>query len=811
MSGPAILRLEEVQQSDPALLGAKGDRLAALHRAGFPIARGFCVTTSAHAAFLEASAPGPEDEVVRRRQALAQAACPVPLKQAIIDAYRRLGAGPVAVRSSAVEEDLPEASFAGQQDTFLDICGEQDLLAAICLCWASLWSDRAVAYRREHARTPGEPQMAVVVQAMIHCDVSGVVFSVDPVSGADSVVIEAAAGASLVVSGTVDVQRYTVDRRSGRIDAPAQNPLLTEEQTRQLARTALALEGLFGEAQDVEWGVAADRMVLFQSRPVTTTARSFFTDLIPDDGHLWTSGFLNERFPRPVSPLGWTLIRELLEPLAFHDPLRFMGYRLPKDFPVTKLYRGYPFVNARIFQILYRPFPGWLLPEDTARYFPHGDTGLRLSAEYPCCSVDPRFLVSMLWSFLKDPANASPLHNYRHWKASLRQYEAGLEDCQRRSAALGGRTELAEVWSLCEELQILNARLLAIHRWSLTYADIFYSLLRRLLGSWLGERGPALCARLVAGLPNKSVELNQALQNLRSDGDLQAFNAVYGHRSFSLDIYHPTFAEDPAQVRFLAGRASPRLDPAARAAERESAFLETQQTLMGQSRGRIKARIAGWVLSYAHRYMPLREEQRFHWQRSLALQRRLSLLAGRCLAGQAWLEHLDDIFFATAEEVREAVKGSGLPSAQIARRRIEFEKLVQLCEREPGPACPNFLRGNEPLPAVGSSEAGILRGLAVSPGAARGPARVIASPSQFERICPGDILVTRGADPGWTPVFGQIAGLVTEAGGQLSHGAVVAREYGLPAVAGIQGAMRLIRDGQEILVDGYAGTVTMVS
>jgi len=219
MSGPAILRLEEVQQSDPALLGAKGDRLAALHRAGFPIARGFCVTTSAHAAFLEASAPGPEDEVVRRRQALAQAACPVPLKQAIIDAYRRLGAGPVAVRSSAVEEDLPEASFAGQQDTFLDICGEQDLLAAICLCWASLWSDRAVAYRREHARTPGEPQMAVVVQAMIHCDVSGVVFSVDPVSGADSVVIEAAAGASLVVSGTVDVQRYTVDRRSGRIDA----------------------------------------------------------------------------------------------------------------------------------------------------------------------------------------------------------------------------------------------------------------------------------------------------------------------------------------------------------------------------------------------------------------------------------------------------------------------------------------------------------------------------------------------------------------------------------------------------------------
>ena len=809
MSGPDILPIEEVKLSDPSLLGAKGDRLAVLHRAGFPIAKGFCVTTCAHLAYLKANGLGPDDDVERRRAVLAQAVYPAGLEQAIIAAYRRLGAGPVAVRSSAVEEDLPAASFAGQQDTFLDVCGERELLAAISRCWASLWSDRAVAYRREHGRTPGEPQMAVVIQTMVHCDVSGVAFSVDPVIGADSVVIEAAGGAGLVVGGAVDVQRYTIDRSSRRIHVSAQKPFLTEEQVRQLAGTALALESLFGEAQDVEWGFAAHQLYLFQSRPVTTKAHSFFTDVIPDDKHLWTSGFLNERFPRPVSPLGWTLIRELLEPLAFRDPLRFMGYRLPQGIPVTRLYRGYPFVNVRVFQILYKPFPGWMLPEDAARYFPHGDTGQRRSAEYPCCSVDPRFLVSMLRSFLQDPANASPLHNYRHWTAFLRQCDAGIEDFRRRLAALGERTELAEAWSLCEDMQTLNARLLAIHRWSLTYADIFYSLLRRSLAAWLGERGPALCAQLVVGLPNKSVELNLALQNLRSDGDLQAFNEAYGHRSFSLDIYHPTFAEDPGQIRFLAGRVSTRLDPAARASEREAAILEARQSLMGQSWGWIKARAVKWMLFYAHRYMPLREEQRFYWQKILALQRQLCLWVGRRLAEQGWLERPDDICFATLEEVREAAKGSGLPSAQIVRRRTEFAGLLQLCEREPGLACPNFLRGNEPLPAVSGTEANTLRGLAVSPGAARGPARVIASPGQFERISPGDILVTRGADPGWTPIFARIAGLVTEVGGQLSHGAVVAREYGLPAVAGIQGAMQLIRDGQEIVVDGLAGTVIL--
>ena len=174
------------------------------------------------------------------------------------------------------------------------------------------------------------------------------------------------------------------------------------------------------------------------------------------------------------------------------------------------------------------------------------------------------------------------------------------------------------------------------------------------------------------------------------------------------------------------------------------------------------------------------------------------------------MRHADDIFFATVEEVEEAVHGRDLPDRDIQRRKVEFRRLVEQCDRDPGLSYPGFLTGNTPVPGQVIEAADLLQGVPVSPGLARGPARLITSPGQFERIRTGDILVTRAADPGWTPVFGRLAGLVLELGGQLSHGAVVAREYGLPAVAGVANAMRQLKDGQEILVDGVAGTVKLL-
>jgi rifampicin phosphotransferase len=728
-----IAWLDGEGDASPDALGGKGSRLAAMTRAGFPVPVGFCVTTRVD---------------------------PVALpEEAIREAYRRLGADVVAVRSSATTEDLAAASFAGQQDTYLNVRGEEAALDAVRRCRHSLWNERAVAYRQALAPDAEEPRMAVVVQMMVPVDVAGVAFSVDPLTGAKRVVIECTTG-----SGP-----------------------LRPDQAGRLTEAVTALEHLFGGPQDVEWGFWNDRLYLFQSRPVTACATGFFTEHLAGDDNLWTSGFLNERFPQPVSPLGWTLIKELLELLAFRDPLRFVGYRPPEDLPLTKLYGGHPYVNVHVFQVLYKPFPRRLLPEDAGRYFPEGNTQLRKQASYPCCLLDPRLAAALLRNFFLDPANWSPFHNHGVWQKFTLDHEAEME---RLSA---GSDSVEDLWQRMEQAQALNARLLAIHRWSLTHADVFYSLLRRMLAAWLGGlRANDLAARLVAGLPNKSVELNTALAGVETESDWRAFSEAYGHRSFSLDIYRPTFAETPDEIRRLA-RASGHAE--LRAQEREAATLEVRRELGGGLRGRL----FDLVLRSARRYMILREEQRFYWQKTLALQRSLALRLGRLLSLG------DSIFFATFDELRRVVGGAALPVEEITRRKAEFTRL----ERTWVSNYPAFLRGNQPL-LEEHEAADVLRGQPVSPGVARGRARVLVTPGDLDSIRRGEVLVTRGADPGWTVIFGRISGLVMETGGQLSHAAVVAREYGLPAVAGASGVTQILKDGQRVEVDGTSGLVRVL-
>jgi phosphohistidine swiveling domain-containing protein len=736
-----IVWLSDAGAAVSALAGVKGARLAAMAKAGFPVPVGFCVTTRSH-----------------------EQAPPI-LEEAIRAAYRRLGGGAVAVRSSATAEDLATASFAGQQDTFLNVRGEEALIDAVRRCRESLWTERAAAYRRERSPDQTRPRMAVLVQVMIATDVAGVAFSMDPLTGEQAVVIECAAGLGEgVVSGSQEVERYSASRPG----------LLDEDQARRLTDTVRALETLFGGPQDVEWGYSGGKLYVFQSRPITAAATGFFTEALPNDDRLWTSGFLNERFPLPVSPLGWTLIRELLEPLAFRDPLRFIGYRWPAEAPVTKLHGGRPFVNFRVFQILYKPIPDCLLPEDASRYFPAGDTTLRRQAPYPRGRFDPRLIVAVLWNFLHDPANWSPFHNYRVWEKFTARHDQAM------AALHAGADNPADAWTLMEQAQALNVRLLAIHRWSLTHADLFYSLLRRMLAAWVGDA--SVSAGLVTGLPNKSVELNHAMAQARTEADWDAFFERYGHRSFSLDIFRPTLGETRDEVRALAAGMD----------EDRQGGLSHGETGLGAWRGRL----LNFVLLYARRYMRLREDQRFYWQKTLALQRRLALSMGRRLLPGG------DIFFATMDELRAAAAGTPLPAGEIERRREEFLRIET--------DYPLFLRGREPLADARAPEGDVLRGRPVSPGIARGPVRILLLPADLGRLRPGDILVTRGADPGWTVVFGRIAGMVLEVGGQLSHGAVVAREYGIPAVAGIQDATRVLGDGQQIVLDGTSGLVRVL-
>ena len=845
----AIVWLDEITADDLEMVGGKAANLGEMLRAGFRVPPGFCVTTAAYRAFVE------RNELQEGIRALARDANGTAdpyalfarppgaaLEREIRAAGRQLldGLPPgsrLAVRSSATTEDMPDASFAGQGETYLNV-GADELLGRIRDCWASLWTARAVAYRQRGGGAPSPPEMAVVVQVLIPCEAGGVAFTADPLGG-DAIVIEAVRGlAEAVVQGTGDITRYTVDRDSLAVRHPAVGrqaaaggEVLAPDRVRLVAETALALEAHFGGAQDVEWGLWNDDLYLFQCRPVTTEAERFFTQVIPGDDYLWTGGYLNERFPQPVSPLGWSIVGTLTAELAFRDPLRYLGYRHLDRLPLTKLYRGHPYTNVAVFQILYKVFPDAFVPDDAARYFPGGDTGLRKQAPYPCCLLDPRLIASMLWHFAREPANWSPLHNYRHWARFAARHEQAMAGLARR---LESAADLDDLWAIVETAQRWNRELLGIHRWSLMAADLAVPLLGRLVGRWVSaERQAELCARLLSGLPNKSMELDHALRRLAEEtgageAEMRDFLAAYGHRSFSLDIYHPTFADDPGQVLRLLEVAGQGPDPAARVAERESAEHQVRAAIAARPLGRLKLLALDQVLILARRYVALREDQRFAWQLSLALMRRAFLRIGERLAAAGILSQSDDIFFATFEEIGDfcrpaqwqhdarqeagqAIAARRPPSKRAIpmARRTAFERLQREFELAPHLTYPAFLRGNRPLEVASADEAGHWRGVPVSPGLVKGPVRVVLTPGQFDRIAPGDVLVTRSTDPGWTPIFGRLGGLIMERGGQLSHGSVVAREYGLPAVVGIPHVTEHLHDGDLVLLDGLTGTVTL--
>lgn len=566
-----------------------------------------------------------------------------------------------------------------------------------------------------------------------------------------------------------------------------------------------------------------------------------------DDKTLWTAGFFNERFPAPVSPLGWTLLGPLIEEIALRDPLRYLGYPDAETLPLTRLWRGHPYANALAFHIFYKVFPDFLLPEDAYRYFPDGNTSLGKRAPYPCWIDAPRVVFSLLRAFLSDPFNVSPLNNYRHWARYTREHD-------RRVAALCARldalacAEPREIFAALREAERAHRDLLRIHRWSLMHADLTFGTLKRLVRAWVDrERASEIVARLIVDVPNKTSEVDAALRDLASrvrespqDRDaleyattfeefthhascitletFHTFLSLHGHRSFSLDITVPTFADDPSQVIRLL-QATP-LDHRPRTANEHG----SQRSAACPEQGRRVGGLPFWqrwvlnrVVSLARHYIRMREDQRYYWQKSLAVSRHLYLLlADRLVTDGVIMDH-NAVFYTTHRELVEYFDGRLAKDAltqSIAARQAEWREYQCAFEQSPTASYPPFLRGDVPLERVG---AGLVpahfaqwRGRAVSPGTARGVARVARTANDLTCVQRGEILIAPSTDPAWTPVFARLAGLVLERGGVLSHGAVVAREYRVPAVAGIANIMEEIRDGEMVEVDGNAGVVARV-
>lgn len=862
---PNLPTLAQITSVDRARVGGKALHLARLVAGGLPVPDGFVVPTDGFASVLggagllgraEAVARDPSVEGARAlHDALLAISLPESFERELAVAVRRLG-GPVAVRSSAVDEDGRRRSFAGQHLTLLNMAPEE-VGQAVKACWASLYSPGAMAYRARTGRGPAPAAMAVLVQRMVEPAVSGVCFTINPLNGSwREMVVEATWGLGEgLVSGAVTPHWYLV-RRPRRAPRPVQRVLsrvrlqlvqqdlpdiserwrrgddgstvvepvpaslsgratLDREHLFRLCRLALRIESTFGEPQDVEWALdASGTFRVLQARPITTAGPPRTRDDV-----LWTRRFIGERWPDPATPLGWSLLAPIFDWfIAYPDTqVRHLG-----GGPALRLVHSRPYINATVFRHLAFKLPGAPPPRFMLELIPPEEEQdwQRRFAVLPDFGVYGSILRETWRERRWERFRWNPFTNHLRWETFRQRLERELPGVSREPASE------ADALRLVDAQMALVRGYVGVHITSLLFANLFYQLLESFLAVWLPEQATRLMDGLATCPPgNLTLETNEALWTLAhgaTDGDLVAledgrladassafrgglvaFLAGYGHRSTaSWEIFSPRWRDRPEGLGPLlrSHRRPGAEEPIARSRRQQQAFAEAEAELATLLSGPRKSLLDGLV-HLTRQYLLLRENQRFWFDRLLAAVQDTLVHVGGRLVDRGALDRPDDVAFLTWEEVRGLVEGT-LPAESardwVGRRRAQRE----LDAREEPPV---FLRGDEGV--TDTSTGARLQGLGISPGRARGRARILRSPAEGHRLQPGEILVTHAVDPGWTPLFLNAGGIVLEMGSRLSHGAVVAREYHIPAVVNLEGVTRRLQDGQEITVDGTRGIV----
>jgi len=820
-----------------ALSGGKGAGLAWLCRQHVNVPAGFVVTTAAFQDFLAASAPqtgrdrldldaNDPDALCR---AVETAHLPAPIAQAIVRAYRRLG-GPVAVRSSLVGEDASSTSFAGQFSTQLQVEGEEALLGAVRACWASLFSAVALEYMtRLRAGAMSDhrngPVMAVVVQRMIAATAAGVAFSADPVSGELCVIIEAARGlGDAVVLGRVAADRYVVDGRGVLVETTPvvpETPVLGDADILRLADTVRDLDSRAGGPRDVEWALDSTDFHILQCRPITSLAGR----------HVYSNRLTADMAPGLVKPMVYStntyaIAREVFGRL-------FTELIGPNDYDFTRLV---PLICSRVYADM--TLMGELL---TRIGLPPNFMEMMLRSERAerghTMRMDPRSLLA-IGRMVRLAVRHGRLP--RHQAALLARRQATLEPYRGRDWSQAPLPELLAqldelvlfrndtYWLFFVSVMGMAVRNALLRRWVERRAgDVpFNDLIRGLTGlrslepmreigrlaALARQLPPDLRQDLLVASPEElQVRLRASPAGRELLTDVASFLGRFGFLSSNgSDFTASTWADNPTLIWRAVARAaaSPNVaSPLAAAAAREEARRHV--------RGRfnpVERRVFDSLLASVTASIELRESVSLMMSEYSYQIRRMFLAVADRLASQGDLAEQEDLFYLAYDEMIALVGGClqiDEVRARIATRRTEIEADALITP-------PSVISGNPDLAhRVTPPELEVdayLSGIAGSSGTAQGRARVVNDPAEAPAsLGREDILVVPYRDVGWTPLFASIGGIVAETGGQLSHAAIVAREYGLPAVVAVKGATRLIRDGQQLFVDGNRGRVYLVS
>ena len=863
--GRYVLGFHEIDQSQVAVVGGKGARLGELSRIeGIRVPDGVCVTTDAFRRVM-AEAPSiderldllarlsPDDrEAIRAlsleiRRTVEGITIPEDLAAAITRALALLGGqGAYAVRSSATAEDLPTASFAGQLDTYLNVVGPPTILLHIRRCWASLFTERAVTYRLRNGFDHRKVHMGVVVQQMVFPHAAGILFTADPVTSNRKVAsVEASFGlGEALVSGLTNADVFKV--RDGEVVAKAvvakqlaihalpgggtrkqaidperqKQPAMTDAQVVRLAQLGRRIEAHFGCPQDIEWCLVDDDFRIVQSRPITTLFP------IPEVGdrenHVYVSVGHGQMMTDAMKPLGlslWqlTALRPMYEAggRLFVDVTRDLASPASRAGLLEVMGKSDPLIRDALQTILERDDFIPSLPDEGRGAPPAG-------GEPAPIETDPAIVTELI---ARTQASIAALKRDIRTTSGSELFDFILADIQELRRILFDRQSHRVFMGAMEATWWLNEHLQA---W-LGEKNAADTLTQSVPHNVTSEMGLALLD--VADVLRPHPEVVAFLQQVEGEGFLdelaklaggleardaiRAFLDRYGMRCVGeIDITKPRWSERPTTLlpvilgnikNFEPGAGKQRFEQGQQEAwTKEQEVLERLRTLPD---GEQKAEQAKRMIDRVRNFIGYREYPKYGMVSRYFVYKQALLAEAERLVPAHVLREKEDIFYLTFQELHDVVRTNQVDDQLIHQRRDAFRSYQALTPPRVLTSDGEVIAGayrRDDLPA------GALVGLPVSAGTVEGRARVILDMAEAD-VEPGDILVTAYTDPSWTPLFVAIEGLVTEVGGLMTHGAVIAREYGLPAVVGVEGATRLIQDGQRIRVHGTDGYVEILA
>ncbi|MEH7482328.1 phosphoenolpyruvate synthase [Neobacillus drentensis] len=862
-----VLGFQEMEKTQLLLVGGKGLNLGELSKIqGIQVPEGFCVTTVGYQKAIEQNETFQalldqltklkvEDrdqigEISRKiRQLIIEVEIPSDIVKAVALYLSQFGdEHAYAVRSSATAEDLPHASFAGQHDTYLNVIGKEAILQHISKCWASLFTDRAVIYRMQNGFDHSQIYLSVIVQRMVFPQASGILFTADPITSNRKLLsIDASFGlGEALVSGWVSADCYKVQegeivdkriatkklaiygRKKGGTETQQIDPdqqkaqTLTEQQILQLARIGRQIEAYFGCPQDIEWCLVDDTFYIVQSRPITTLYP--IPEAIDQENHVYVSVGHQQMMTDPIKPLGLSFFL-----LTTPAPMRKAGGRLFVDVthqlasPVSRnillnaMGQHDPLMKDALMNIIGRGDYIKSVPNDNKAPSPtRGNTDKLAQIEN-----NPSIVSDLI---KRSQTSIEELKQNIQTKSGIDLFDFILEDIQELKKILFDPQSSAVFMAAINASTWINEKM---NEW-LGEKNAADTLSQSVPNNITSEMGLALLD--VADVIRPYPEVIDYLQHIKDDNFLDelvnfdggqeardAFNAFlnkYGMRcAGEIDITRTRWSEKPITlVPMILGNIK-NFEPTASNRKFEHGRLEAlkkEQELLDRLKqlpdGEQKAKETKRMVDLIRNFIGYREYPKYGMVNRYFIYKQALLKEAEQLVQTCVIYEKEDIYYLTFEELHEVIRTNKLDYQIISKRKDEYkfyEKLTppRVITSDGEIIAGEYKRENLPAKAI--------VGLPVSSGVIEGRARVILNMEDAD-LEDGDILVTAFTDPSWTPLFVSIKGLVTEVGGLMTHGAVIAREYGLPAVVGVENATKLIRDGQRIRVNGTEGYIEIL-